>query len=1073
MVLCAHVKRSGFVCRLFLGMVLFFGPCYAAGAQAESEGNTAGAPSSRGAEAQKLLTRAGVKGGLVVHLGIGRGDLTEALGNEGPFLVRGLTRDEKNVRAARTFLKQKNCYGRISVARLMGDRLPFVDNLVNLLVAEDPEGVSPDEMVRVLAPRGVLLLKKGATWGKTVKPWPESIDEWPQYLHGADNNAVAQDQEAGPPRHLQWTARPVWSRSHMAIPTVVSMVSARGRLFTIEDRAPVENPFLPGKWFLIARDAFNGTVLWKYKFRNWEPVTRYIKDIAVQLQRRLAAIDGKVYCTPGLDAPLTELDAATGAVLKVYKGTEKTQEFAVDGGVVYLVIGDRMNAARYNIEKPESWRGMSLGGVDPKAPFMGTGWRGSYAPETEDKTDPVCSIVALNAVSGKELWKKENIHHYTGCSLAVRGAYAVYQTALSLVCLDRRTGGNHWIVEKEMKSGDGTSPNTVVLSDATVYAQEGKKLFAYSLADGKELWSAPIAGNYEKSADLFLAAGCVWTGGVKQPTAYDPQTGRKLRTIRQRMTGPMGHDRCYRNFITERYYINSKTGGADFLPLDGTNEFPHHWTRGTCGMGVIPCNGLLYAGPYSCQCSIGVMFEGFNAYRAEAGLKSSGREISIPRTAQLIKGSAYGNNLKDSALSGDADGGSWPAYRFNATRDGVTPEALPPKLSRLWEHAFSAKISPPVVAAGKVFLSQVDRHTVCALSVADGSLLWEYTAGARVDSPPAYYNGMIFFGCRDGWVHCLAAGTGALRWSFKDLPDRLICARGQLESAWPVCGSVLVHKDLIYYSAGRVSFLDGGIVLSALEPATGKLVHRRRIYGPFNKKNGFPATRNSGFKNDILVTDGEQLYLRHKAFAADLSDAASPKPHVLPTAGFTGSEVQHRTYWTVATGYYNSSGIFMPQWRAPWGDILATDGGTFYEVRGFPVKRHSYFDPRLKGYLLFAGKVPLKLPNPKGKTVEREKTGIWQKRIPMTGEAIVCAGDTLCVAGRPAYFPPDHPVEKYRMSYEGKSGGMLRLHAASDGGLLTEYRLTAPPVWDGMAAAGGRLYLSTKDGRVICMGTSR
>jgi hypothetical protein len=26
-----------------------------------------------------------------------------------------------------------------------------------------------------------------------------------------------------------------------------------------------------------------------------------------------------------------------------------------------------------------------------------------------------------------------------------------------------------------------------------------------------------------------------------------------------------------------------------------------------------------------------------------------------------------------------------------------------------------------------------------------------------------------------------------------------------------------------------------------------------------------------------------------------------------------------------------------------------------------------------------------------------------------------------------------------------------------------------PPAWDGLAAAGGRLFLSTQDGRVVCL----
>ena len=62
--------------------------------------------------------------------------------------------------------------------------------------------------MRVLAPGGVAMVKRGDRWEKKVKPWPKEIDEWPHYLHGADGNAVAQDSVVGPPRHMQWTCGP-------------------------------------------------------------------------------------------------------------------------------------------------------------------------------------------------------------------------------------------------------------------------------------------------------------------------------------------------------------------------------------------------------------------------------------------------------------------------------------------------------------------------------------------------------------------------------------------------------------------------------------------------------------------------------------------------------------------------------------------------------------------------------------------------------------------------------------------------------------------------------------------------
>jgi hypothetical protein len=41
---------------------------------------------------------------------------------------------------------------------------------------------------------------------------------------------------------------------------------------------------------------------------------------------------------------------------------------------------------------------------------------------------------------------------------------------------------------------------------------------------------------------------------------------------------------------------------------------------------------------------------------------------------------------------------------------------------------------------------------------------------------------------------------------------------------------------------------------------------------------------------------------------------------------------------------------------------------------------------------------------------------------------------------------------------------------AGDGSLLSEQVLPARPVFDGMAAANGRLYLALQDGQILCLG---
>ena len=166
------------------------------------------------------------------------------------------------------------CQGKVSVARFDGKKLPYINNLVNLLIVRSGFDVPSSEVERVVAPYGVAVIN-----GKKItKPYPEEMDEWPQYLRGADNNCVAQDTVVGPPRHVQWVSGPAWTRAHLGAATISSMVSSGGRLFTIEDTETAENPLLPAKWKLMARSAFNGIVLWTLDYPDWEQVTVYIKS---------------------------------------------------------------------------------------------------------------------------------------------------------------------------------------------------------------------------------------------------------------------------------------------------------------------------------------------------------------------------------------------------------------------------------------------------------------------------------------------------------------------------------------------------------------------------------------------------------------------------------------------------------------------------------------------------------------------------------------------------------------------------------------------------------------------------
>src|SRR5262249_26357147 len=146
---------------------------------------------------------------------------------------------------------------------------------------------------------------------------------------------------------------------------------------------------------------------------------------------------------------------------------------------------------------------------------------------------------------------------------------------------------------------------------------------------------------------------------------------------------------------------------------------------------------------------------------------------------RLEKGPAFGAAIAER----DADEKDWPTYRHDRERSGHTTQPLLDDLSKAFEIKLGGRLSAPGIAAGILFVAQIDQHTVHALNAGDGTALWQFTAGARVDSPPTYWKGRVVFGCMDGCVYCLRAADGKLIWKYHVAPvDRRHMAFEQLES---------------------------------------------------------------------------------------------------------------------------------------------------------------------------------------------------------------------------------------------------------------------------------------------------
>jgi hypothetical protein len=272
---------------------------------------------------------------------------------------------------------------------------------------------------------------------------------------------------------------------------------------------------------------------------------------------------------------------------------------------------------------------------------------------------------------------------------------------------------------------------------------------------------------------------------------------------------------------------------------------------------------------------------------------------------------------------------------------------------------------------------------------------------------------------------------------------------------------VLVHDGKCWFAAGRSSYLDGGIRVYALDPMTGTVVRHETIYSPDSKTGKMsPETspnQMDGVLNDIPGTDGANVFIRQMAVS---SFDGRGGQHLYTSGGYLDPSWFNRTFWQV--GRAQTSGLMV------LGKDLA------YGVELFASRsRETVFTPAANAYRLQC--ISLKAPAKREidrKAANKRRQGqkpLWEQRIGIRVTALVRAADVIFAAGSPDIVDPRDP----HGAWEGRKGGVLAAFAVGDGKRLAQYRLPAPPVWDGMAAAGGRLYIGTGDGGIVCMGTAR
>jgi hypothetical protein len=257
--------------------------------------------------------------------------------------------------------------------------------------------------------------------------------------------------------------------------------------------------------------------------------------------------------------------------------------------------------------------------------------------------------------------------------------------------------------------------------------------------------------------------------------------------------------------------------------------------------------------------------------------------------------------------------------------------------------------------------------------------------------------------------------------------------------------------------------LNSGLHMYALDVNTGEILEQRHLMADVSTKGEV----RGAVLPDILVSDGDTISMRTMRFSPhDISQSGGGTTKSLLAANDGG--LRDDTW-------FNSAFWALGKNR---GQMLVFDDRTVYTIQAydkFVTKSypHDIFTPG-KGYLLRAVDVRSSAPAASGKRDKRRggkatPAAKWEQRVAVRGQAMVLTNQHLYLAGAPDVVDETDPWA----AFENREGGVLNVFSKQDGEKLGEYVIESAPVYDGMAAASGRVHLSLQNGTVVCMGGGR
>ena len=204
------------------------------------------------------------------------------LAKTGNVVVHCIAPDDEAVQRIGKAADEAGIGGKLLVEAIPVHPLPYRDNLLNGLVIQRTGNIDLEAALKAVAPNGKLCVLIEGSWKITVRKRPDGMDIWTHnYRNAGGNSGASTDQFIKFPLGLRWNdGLPFNLRTNQensnAWTNTRAIAVVDGRIYYVTNCARENLKRTAGEMaatketqdmYLIARDAWNGTQLWR---KNWD-----------------------------------------------------------------------------------------------------------------------------------------------------------------------------------------------------------------------------------------------------------------------------------------------------------------------------------------------------------------------------------------------------------------------------------------------------------------------------------------------------------------------------------------------------------------------------------------------------------------------------------------------------------------------------------------------------------------------------------------------------------------------------------------------------------------------------------